>query len=110
MADNQPQQVPQAGMVYCQCKNIYHWRNNAPCMNPARWCQWCRDAGCTLRRQAEARRALQETRAALGTQGHHGSGGGPPMESQFPIMLGPFGPHMLAAPGDDDDDDDGDPD
>lgn len=109
MADNQPQQVP--GMAPCQCKNIHHWRNNTPCVNPARWCQWCKDGGCTLRRQADARRVLRETRAILledrEAQGQGGGGGGPPMmRFHFPIMPGPFGPHMLTTPWDDDDDDD----
>lgn len=59
-----------------------------------------------LRRQAEARRVLREQRALLGARDHESSSGGPPlMMFQFPIVPGPFGPHVL-TPGDDDDDDD----
>lgn len=100
MADNQPQQQ-QAGTVQCQCRDIYHWRNNVPCTYPPRWCQWCMDGGCTLQRQADARRDLREIRGARG-----GNDGPPMLGCPFPMVFNPFGPQVL-PPGEFDSDSEG---
>ncbi|ROV97489.1 hypothetical protein VPNG_08706 [Cytospora leucostoma] len=106
MADSQPQQQATTTSADCQCKNIYHYRNNATCKNPARWCQWCKDAGCTLQRRRDARRDSRGTQAVR--EGGGGGGGGLPMMGfRFPVFPGPFGPYMQNTSGDDTDDDSG---
>lgn len=57
-------------MVACQCRSTYHWRHcGGGCPNPARWCQWCKDGGCVLARQADATR---ESRRSVRSSSHGG--------------------------------------
>lgn len=66
--DITPVLAPQ--MVACQCRSTYHWRqDHGACPNPARWCQWCKDGGCVLARQADARR---EGRRSSSSSSRHG--------------------------------------
>lgn len=103
MADNGPHQA--GGTVPCNCRAIYHWRNNTPCPNPARYCLWCRDGGCTLQREADARRDAREL------QRSRGGGDRPPgMGFPFPMTFNPYGPQLLGPGGYDDDDDSESPD
>lgn len=57
-------------MVACQCRSTYHWRHGGGggggCPNPARWCQWCKDGGCVLARQADAARESRRSRSEHG--------------------------------------------
>lgn len=66
----EPAQAPDATTqvietVACQCRSTYHWRHGGgACPNPARWCQWCKDGGCVLARQADAARASRHGRSS----------------------------------------------
>lgn len=68
--DTEPVQAPDTTpqvteMVACQCRSTYHWRHGGgACPNPARWCQWCKDGGCVLARQADAARESRRSRSS----------------------------------------------
>lgn len=78
MADDQVVDVPDTApapdapaqateMVACQCRGTYHWRHGGGgCLNPAQWCQWCKDGGCVLARQANAARERNRNRSSDG--------------------------------------------
>lgn len=93
-------QIP--GVVGCQCRRIHHFRN--PCNNPARYCNWCKDGGCTIARQIEASAIREEARNEARNRGGGGYNGPPGMAMVFPN--GPFGPPEMRMLGYSDDDDD----
>lgn len=120
MADEQVAEVTESAgepdttqvteMVACQCRSRYHWRHGGgACPNPARWCQWCKDGGCVLARQADAarqprdgsrhgRRRRYRSRSSHGSMMAHGLPALPlPPTVPFP-MLPPIPPLPWPVP------------
>lgn len=102
-------------MVACQCRSTYHWRHGGGgCPNPARWCQWCKDGGCVLARQADAAResrrsgssSSQGGRRSSSRRRRHRRSRGPglpvlplPPVVPFPMLPMPPLPFPMSMPG-----------
>lgn len=93
-------------MVACQCRSTYHWRHSGGgCPNPARWCQWCKDGGCVLARQADAARESRRSGRSSRRRRHRRSRepGLPvlplPPVVPFPMLPMPPLPFPMPMPG-----------
>lgn len=87
-------------LVACQCRSTYHWRHGGgACPNPARWCQWCKDGGCVLARQANAARERHGRKRRRRSRSRSRSSHGGMMAPGFPALpLPPTVPFPMLPP------------